>query len=331
MFAALFGDELALRHDFALIDSGKIPTCCACSRATSAPRTKARGRCSRRSSVARGLGAAQGVTHDAFAAIARSRSGSRNGSASAVASSTRSASSTSAGTAAASRTGSRAKRSRRRCASCRSCRTRSRCTTRTARTRRSRRSGSGAVRRTIRRSPTASARVASALLPLFGTEPSWDDVLALEPGRASCCPDAEFHRACVAMADFADLKSPFSLGHSRYVGELAARAAERCGLTGDDVTAIERAGLLHDIGSVAVSSGIWCKAGALSEGETERVRMHVYYTERVLARRPRSRGSARSRRSTTNARTVRATIARCARTRCRRAASCSRPPTRIRR
>jgi HD-GYP domain-containing protein (c-di-GMP phosphodiesterase class II) len=127
---------------------------------------------------------------------------------------------------------------------------------------------------------------AATLLPLFAAEPTWDDVLALEPGPRAVLSDAEFHRACVAMADFADLKSPFSLGHSRSVAELAARAAERCGLTADDVPMVERAGLLHDIGSVAVSSGIWCKAGALSESETERARMHVYYTERILARSP---------------------------------------------
>jgi HD-GYP domain-containing protein (c-di-GMP phosphodiesterase class II) len=128
--------------------------------------------------------------------------------------------------------------------------------------------------------------VAPTLLPAFADEPSWEDVLALEPGPRVVLSDAEFHRACVAMADFADLKSPFSLGHSREVAELAARAAERCGLSADDVSDVERAGLLHDIGSVAVSSGIWCKTGKLSESDNERVRMHVYYTERILARPP---------------------------------------------
>ncbi len=52
------------------------------------------------------------------------------------------------------------------------------------------------------------------------------------------------------------------------------------------MVAIRRAGLLHDIGRVGVSSGIWEKPGPLSEREWERVRMHPYYTERVLARPP---------------------------------------------
>jgi len=48
------------------------------------------------------------------------------------------------------------------------------------------------------------------LVPMLAHEPAWDDILALEPGARVVLSDAEFHRACVAMADFADLKSPFS-------------------------------------------------------------------------------------------------------------------------
>jgi len=68
------------------------------------------------------------------------------------------------------------------------------------------------------------------------------------------------------------------------VAELAAKAARRCGLPEADAVTIRRAGLLHDIGRVGVSAGIWGKPGPLSEREWERVRMHPYYTERVLAR-----------------------------------------------
>ncbi|GAC1577395.1 MAG: HD domain-containing protein [Candidatus Elarobacter sp.] len=128
--------------------------------------------------------------------------------------------------------------------------------------------------------------LAPALLLAFAAEPTWDAVLALEPGPRAMLSDAELHGACIAMADFADLKSPYSLGHSRSVAALAADAAVRLGLGGAEATAVERAGLLHDIGAVAVSSGIWCKTGTLSESESERARMHAYYTERILSRSP---------------------------------------------
>jgi len=50
------------------------------------------------------------------------------------------------------------------------------------------------------------------------------------------------------------------------------------------VTAIRRAGFLHDLGRVAVHSRIWQKAGPLTADEWEQVRLHPYQTERVLSR-----------------------------------------------
>jgi HD-GYP domain-containing protein (c-di-GMP phosphodiesterase class II) len=51
-----------------------------------------------------------------------------------------------------------------------------------------------------------------------------------------------------------------------------------------EVSAIRAAGHFHDLGRVAVPNGVWDKPGALSGGEWERVRLHPYYTERVLER-----------------------------------------------
>jgi HD-GYP domain-containing protein (c-di-GMP phosphodiesterase class II) len=96
--------------------------------------------------------------------------------------------------------------------------------------------------------------------------------------------DEQFDTACQAIADFADIKSPYTLGHSNGVASLASEAACRCGLPEADAVALRRAGLLHDIGRVSVSAGIWGKPGSLTEREWERVRLHPYYTERVLAR-----------------------------------------------
>ncbi len=127
---------------------------------------------------------------------------------------------------------------------------------------------------------------AAHLLAGLEQEPSWEVVLALEPGARIILSETQFDAACLALADFADVKSPYTLGHSRGVAELAASAAQRCGLPEADGVALRRAGLLHDIGRVGVSAAIWGKPGPLSEREWERVRMHPYYTERVLARPP---------------------------------------------
>ena len=125
---------------------------------------------------------------------------------------------------------------------------------------------------------------ATTILAGLDDDPTWESVLAMEPGARNPLTDDQFDRSCEALADFADIKSPYTVGHSPGVAALAAGAGRRCGLVEADQTALRRAGLLHDIGRVGVSAGIWGKEGPLSEREWEQVRLHAYYTDRVLAR-----------------------------------------------
>ena len=62
---------------------------------------------------------------------------------------------------------------------------------------------------------------APTILAGLDQEPTWESVLALEPGGRDCLTDEEFDRSCEAMADFADIKSPYTLGHSPGVAALA--------------------------------------------------------------------------------------------------------------
>jgi HD-GYP domain-containing protein (c-di-GMP phosphodiesterase class II) len=50
------------------------------------------------------------------------------------------------------------------------------------------------------------------------------------------------------------------------------------------VDEVRTAGFLHDLGRVGVPNGIWEKPGPLSVHEWERVRLHPYYTARILER-----------------------------------------------
>ena len=111
----------------------------------------------------------------------------------------------------------------------------------------------------------------------------WDALIDEEPGLQRRLTEHEFDAALEAVADFTDLRSPSRSGHSRGVADLAARAAADSGLSQADVAAVRRAGLVHDIGLHAVPATILDKTGPLSASEWERVRMHAYYTERMLA------------------------------------------------
>jgi HD-GYP domain-containing protein (c-di-GMP phosphodiesterase class II) len=86
-----------------------------------------------------------------------------------------------------------------------------------------------------------------------------------------------------AMGSFADIKSPYTIGHSQAVASLAAAAGRIYGLPDDAVVLLRRAGLVHDIGRLGVSNGIWDKRGGLTQAEIERVRLHPYLSERMLA------------------------------------------------
>ena len=93
-------------------------------------------------------------------------------------------------------------------------------------------------------------------------------------------------RALGAIGDFADLTSPYFVGHSAGVAGLAADAGQRCGLDAEQILALHRGALVHDVGRVAVPVRIWQSRGPLSPDDWERVRLHAYHTERVLSRSP---------------------------------------------
>jgi HD-GYP domain-containing protein (c-di-GMP phosphodiesterase class II) len=112
----------------------------------------------------------------------------------------------------------------------------------------------------------------------------WNAVLGAEPEPFAMVATDELDEALVCFADFADLKSPWFVGHSRAVGQLAHGAAEAYGLSPDDCVRARRAGLLHDLGVVGVPAGVVNRPGPLTSEGWERVRVHPELGERVLAR-----------------------------------------------
>src|SRR5688572_17720487 len=126
-------------------------------------------------------------------------------------------------------------------------------------------------------------RHAHDLLATTDEEPDWLALIEAEPGLRTRLTETEIDNALEAVADFTDLRSPYFAGHSRGVADLAGAAAHEAGLPDSEVVLTRRAGLLHDIGSHGIPATIWDKPGPLTTAERERVRLHPYYTERMLA------------------------------------------------
>lgn len=130
----------------------------------------------------------------------------------------------------------------------------------------------------------AFCAVAGDVLGDPADEPDWQAIIGQDPTLQRHLTEVELDRALEAIADFTDLRSPPRAGHSRRVAELVSRAASAAGLPEADVTTVRRAALVHDIGMHGIPASILDKPGPLSASEAERMRMHPYYTERMLAR-----------------------------------------------
>jgi HD-GYP domain-containing protein (c-di-GMP phosphodiesterase class II)/DNA-binding CsgD family transcriptional regulator len=142
--------------------------------------------------------------------------------------------------------------------------------------------------------------VAEAYLALAGgLWPSGDDpiplaeVLACDPGTAvDELPGDQRLAVCEALADFADLKSARRGSHSHMVASLAVQAAVHLGLSKAEQEHLRLAGLVHDLGKIAVPYRLLQKAGedasTVSDNGgaalAEPFRLHPYYGQRILSR-----------------------------------------------
>jgi HD-GYP domain-containing protein (c-di-GMP phosphodiesterase class II)/DNA-binding CsgD family transcriptional regulator len=112
---------------------------------------------------------------------------------------------------------------------------------------------------------------------------AWEAVTAAEPAPVRTLPAGDIDRVLEAVADFADLYTPWTRGRSHRVAALARDAARLSGLTGADADFLWGAALAQDVGRVGVPASVWNHPGPLGVDEWEQVRLHTYLTERVLA------------------------------------------------
>jgi putative nucleotidyltransferase with HDIG domain len=78
-----------------------------------------------------------------------------------------------------------------------------------------------------------------------------------------------------SLASAIDAKDPYTRGHSERVASLSVEIGRELGLDGAQLTALEYAGILHDIGKIGVPEQLLRKPGRLTPEEVTLVRSHA--------------------------------------------------------
>ena len=94
----------------------------------------------------------------------------------------------------------------------------------------------------------------------------------------------EFEKIAYILASIIDNKSSFTAKHSRNIANLAWMVSHHMKYSEEKCLKMKIAGLLHDIGKLAIPNSILDKKGQLTKDEFSIIKSHVYYTKIVLDR-----------------------------------------------
>jgi HD-GYP domain-containing protein (c-di-GMP phosphodiesterase class II) len=112
-------------------------------------------------------------------------------------------------------------------------------------------------------------------------------VIALEPAsQARRVDDDGLDQIAQVFADIVDAKSPYTHRHSTGVAEYARAIGKQLGFDARMLRNAYRAGLLHDVGNLGVSSRILEKNGSLNKTERAEIANHPVHTWEILRRVP---------------------------------------------
>lgn len=111
----------------------------------------------------------------------------------------------------------------------------------------------------------------------------WDEALAAEPEPHRRVAHSHLDEVSRALADFVDLKSTYTHGHSARLARLVEAAGAAAGLDAADITTLQRAAQIHDLGNVSIPNQVWIKRGKLNPSEWSRVRLHAYHSQRIMS------------------------------------------------
>ncbi len=91
-----------------------------------------------------------------------------------------------------------------------------------------------------------------------------------------------FYKTIKSISSALDSKDPYTHGHSLRVTLYSLILAKEIGLDDKLLEEIETAGLLHDIGKIAIPQNILCKPGKLTDEEFAVMRLHPNNSEKLI-------------------------------------------------
>lgn len=86
-----------------------------------------------------------------------------------------------------------------------------------------------------------------------------------------------------ALAHSIESRDPCTHGHCTRLAEFSTRLGERMGLPDDDLVALRRGGLVHDIGKIVVPDAVLLKPGPLTAEERTIIKQHAEAGEHICA------------------------------------------------
>ena len=92
-----------------------------------------------------------------------------------------------------------------------------------------------------------------------------------------------FYKTIKSIAAALDAKDPYTHGHSMRVTLYSIILAKEINTPEDQLEKIETAGLLHDIGKIAIPTAILCKPGKLTDDEFIVMKSHPANSEKLIA------------------------------------------------
>ncbi len=110
----------------------------------------------------------------------------------------------------------------------------------------------------------------SEILKLISSE----SAIAIQNFRLFLELQENYLKTVITLAKAVDAKDPYTHMHSQNVARYSVRLAKHLGLSTQSIETIQRAGLLHDIGKIAVKDEILQKPGKLTDEEYAHIKIH---------------------------------------------------------